>query len=329
MNPSEAIVNGERLLRRLYVCANAHEARLTVTAAEHREAKTDTKCRCGANWAWPGRSRTAGPMRRWSGRKRGRSVARRRHTPEEEADLVARVRRGDRAAADELYRANVVAVFAIARRYANWGVPLEDLIQEGAVGMLTAMRKFDPARGVLFKTYAAFRVAERIQLAVALRGIVQVKSAVARLMGMRLSAYQREYSAETGDRGPIPDEVLAKRMKISVPQVRNARAAIGLQVMSSSAPATEGSQATHEDFFTYEDDLGPEEDAIAGDQLRAFRRILAGLTDRERTVVLRRAGGEELRPIAETLGLSRERIRQIEKAAIAKVRRLARELLEE
>jgi RNA polymerase sigma factor (sigma-70 family) len=244
-------------------------------------------------------------------------------TDQEATALVVRAQAGDRAAREQLIDRLLPLVSGIARRYRTEGLEQTDLIQEGIVGLLRALGRYEPERGVPFAAYATWWIRQSLQDArsdfirpfrlppKALRQLSQLKSEHQRI-------YQSERrSASVGE--------LAERTSIDLDQAK-ALAVADARVRSLDDPieAGEGDVGTLGDLLTdplsadaYEDMI----DAIAGEQLKA---LLARLTDREREVVYARFGfdgePEKLVDVGERLGISAERVRQIEQRALAKLR---------
>ena len=242
----------------------------------------------------------------------------------DEADeLARRARAGDDAAREELIRRLLPLVHSTARRYQTEGLEQADLLQEGIVGLLRALQRFDPDRGVPFAAFATWWIRQSLQEArsefmrplrlppKALRQLSQLKSEHQRI-------YQGEHrSAEIGE--------LADRTNIELGQAE-ALLTADARPRSLDEPVenTEGELGTMGDLLedplsaaAYEDVV----DAVAGEQLRA---LLSRLTEREREVVQARFGfevpAEKLTEVGERLGVSAERVRQIEERALAKLR---------
>ena len=245
----------------------------------------------------------------------------------DEADeLARRAQVGDDAAREELIRRLLPLVHATARRYQTEGLEQVDLLQEGIVGLLRALQRFDPERGVPFAAFATWWIRQALQEArsdfmrpmrlppKALRQLSQLKSEHQRI-------YQDERrSAKIGE--------LADRTHI---ELRQAEALLTADArprsLDETIENTEGEFGTMGDLLddpisaaAYEDVV----DAVAGEQLRA---LLSRLTDREREVVQARFGfegpAEKLTEVGERLGVSAERVRQIEERALAKLRSAA------
>ncbi|MCG3134302.1 MAG: RNA polymerase sigma factor SigA [Planctomycetes bacterium] len=249
-------------------------------------------------------------------------------TADEEKELATRVRNGDLEARDRLTRANLRLVVSIAKQYANRGLTLTDLIEEGNVGLLKAVERFDPAADCRFSTYGAWWIKQSIRKAlINTSRMVRVPSymfeAIAKL---RLTAARVEH--ELG-RAPTFDEV-AEAMGLDDDGRESLRRAVSA---SRSGRAT-----TSLDSITGEGDSIPDprstapDDEVSGTQDRArLQELLASIDPREADVLRLRFGIDTeapvtLREIGERLGISRERVRQIEVRAL---RRLTERIREE
>jgi RNA polymerase primary sigma factor len=244
--------------------------------------------------------------------------------PDDVADVVARAQAGDPGAREELIERFLPFVTSLAREYRAGGLEQMDLVQEGCSGLLRALRRYDPGRGVPFAAYATWWIRHALQEARSdfIRPLRLPPKALRQLAQLK-SEHQRVYSSE--HRQPAARE-LADRTEINLDQVE-ALLAADRQPRSLEEPVAGGEAevGTLGDLLAdplsadaYEEVL----DAIAGEQLRS---LLGRLTDREREVVNARFGfdrpAEKLIEVGERLGLSAERVRQIEQRALVKLRR--------
>jgi RNA polymerase sigma factor (sigma-70 family) len=242
----------------------------------------------------------------------------------ERADLVRRAQAGDSTAREALIQELLPLISALARRYRTEGLDQTDLLQDGVVGLLRALERYDPGRGVPFAAFARWWIRQALQEA---RGDFirpfRLPTKALRQLSQLKSEHQRIYQAE--QRSASVDE-LAERTSIDPAQAR-ALVAADARVRSLDEPveAAGGELGSLGDLL--EDPLSSEAyeaviDAVTGEQLRA---LLARLTEREHEIVSARFGfggaPEKLVEIGERLGISAERVRQIEERALAKLRR--------
>jgi RNA polymerase primary sigma factor len=241
-------------------------------------------------------------------------------TPEEEKALARRVEEGDQAAKDRMVNSNLRLVVSIARRYRNQGLTLLDLIQEGTLGLIRAVEKFDWRRGFRFSTYATLWIQQAIQRALAnqAREIRIPVHAVEHQQ--RISRAERQLMTRLG-REPTDAELseAARLPEARIAQVR----AMPRAVTSLDRPVGEEGDATLGDLMA-----GEEEEPLADLEvsLRAaqLERALDTLPERDALVLRRRygLGGAEpqtLDQVGKELGLSRERVRQVERNALQRL----------
>jgi RNA polymerase sigma factor (sigma-70 family) len=238
-------------------------------------------------------------------------------------DLVRRAQAGDPRAREELIERMLPLVNSIARTYRTAGLERADLVQEGCVGVLRALRRFDPDRGVPFPAYASLLVRQALQELRSdfIRPLRLPPKALRQLAELK-SEHHRAYAEEQRDASVAE---LAATTEIDLDQVEALlRADAGTRSLDEPIVGLEGEIGTLGDLL--EDPLSVDRyeeaiDDIAGRQLRA---LLGHLTEREREIVDSRFGFErpadKLTAIGSRLGISAERVRQIEERALAKLR---------
>jgi RNA polymerase primary sigma factor len=245
---------------------------------------------------------------------------------EEEVALAKRIEKGDAAATERMVCSNLRLVVSIARRYRSTGVPLLDLIQEGNLGLLRAVEKFDWRKGFKFSTYATWWIRQAIQRGIADRGRTVRLPVHIHEQLVRLRRELRALEASLG-REPTVEEI-GRAADMSPARVRELLDA-GLAPISLQTPVGDGGDATLADFVP-----GDDADELFGGVFRTvgkseLERVLGTLGERERAILALRFGltGDQpmtLERIGERFGLTRERIRQLESKALAKLRHPSR-----
>jgi RNA polymerase sigma-32 factor len=247
---------------------------------------------------------------------------------EVEHELALRVQEGDRRAADELVEANLRFVVAIALQYRRYGIPIWELIEEGSLGLMLAVRKFDPARGTRFVTYAGYWVrAYVLDLIVKSTSMVGAGSGVLR---SKLFFRIRRERAQIANMEQDPErriELLAARFNVDTDKARRMLAQLDARDVSLDSAAHSESSATLLDTLRDSGDGQERELLVAeyqGQLHHDLSHALRTLDDRERYIVENRLMGEDEVSLAELgrhLGVSRERARQLEARAKRKLRR--------
>jgi RNA polymerase sigma factor (sigma-70 family) len=251
-----------------------------------------------------------------------RSVLGRKDEPEVSTRVLRGMRETERAQS-VLIRGNLRLVVSIAKRAANRGVQFLDLIQEGNIGLMRAVEKFEYRRGYRFSTYATWWIRQAVRRAVAdqsrtIRVPVHLHEIIRRIAQVQATFVQENGSA------PTPEEI-AGELRLPVSKVRQALR-VGLPAMSLEQPVGSDRAAVVGDLVEDESDRSPFEVAIGADLRRRARSALKRLPSREATVLRMRFGVGLERPytldeIGRRFALSRERIRQIESQALSKLRR--------
>lgn len=242
---------------------------------------------------------------------------------DEEVDLAARIKLGDPIALEKLVKANLRFVVSVAKQYHHSKVPLNDLINEGNLGLIKAAQMFDATKGFKFISYAVWWIRQSIMQA------LDNHSRMVRIPSNKINALSKINQAvsrmeQTYERQPTEEE-LAEFLEVELNDVRNTNYA-SMKQLSLDAPFDESEGNSLLDVLN-----DPQSDTVGSDYIDSgslrgeLARLLAVLSDREREILVRFFGigseySQSLDDIADDLGLTRERVRQIKENALRKLR---------
>jgi RNA polymerase primary sigma factor len=242
---------------------------------------------------------------------------------EEELELARKVRDGDAAAQEKLVRSNLRFVVSIAKKYVGNGVPLEDLINDGNVGLVKAAERFDPERGFKFISYAVWWIRQSILVSVS-ENSRMIRMPMNRVgLAQKVTKISRKLEQDLGRDADA--EELAKELGVTKKEIEEVTTFSQAHLSLDQPVHDEGNESTFVDQIVDDKTESPDTGAYADSLRRDMARALESLTDRERTILTRYYGLNGVKPrtleeIGKEMGYTRERIRQIKEQAIDKLR---------
>ena len=245
-------------------------------------------------------------------------------TAKEEVELANKIAKGDEQARKKMIQSNLRLVINIAKRYMYLGIPLLDLIEEGNLGLMKAVDKFNPKKGFRFSTYAAWWIKQGITRSIADQGkMIRVPVYVNEMMSKWKK--KKEQLAQKLKRPPT-DQEIAKRLNLAKDKVEQVNFWLSSTTSSLEAPIGDEKENQVSDIIEDVNAVAPDAGIEKAFDKERLTSLLEIMSDREKEILNMRFGliegsANTLAEVAKKLGVSRERIRQIEETALKKLRK--------
>lgn len=249
-------------------------------------------------------------------------------TAEEEVTLGRKVRKGDERARKQMIRSNLRLVINIAKRYMHLGIPFLDLIEEGNLGLMKAVDRFNPNKGYRFSTYAAWWIKQGITRSISEQGkMIRVPVYMSDLITKWKK--KKEQLTQKLRRAPT-DKEIAKRLRLKKDKVEQINFWMSSKTASLDAPIGDENESQVADLIEDINATSPDESIVQLLNKERVENLLDLMSERERQVLDMRFGLEAtkqhtLAEAAQKLGVSRERVRQIEEGALKKLRKFVKQ----
>ncbi|MFH1442033.1 MAG: sigma-70 family RNA polymerase sigma factor [Candidatus Omnitrophota bacterium] len=253
-------------------------------------------------------------------------------TAEEEIDLSKKIKKGNEQARKKMIQSNLRLVISIAKKYMYLGIPFLDLVEEGNLGLMKAVEKFNHKKGFRFSTYAAWWIRQTITRSIPEQGkMIRVPV----YMNELISKWKKTKESLSQKLQCVPsNEAIAKKMKINNEKMDQINYWMSTKTSSLEAPIGDEDESQVMDLVEDEKSASPDREISRLMDKERVKNLLSLMSDREREILNLRFGIEKgkkqtLAAIARKLGVSRERIRQIEEEALKKLRNFVKERKEE
>lgn len=249
-------------------------------------------------------------------------------TAREEIELSRRVRKGDKKARERMIRSNLRLVINIAKRYMHLGIPLLDLIEEGNMGLMKAVEKFNPRKGFRFSTYAAWWIKQSVTRAISEQSkMIRIPVYMNEIMSKWRKAQQQ--LSQKLKRPPAPEEI-AKKINLPKSKIEQVTSWMSMPTSSLEEPVGDGSESEVIDLVEDQNAVPPDKEISRLMDKERLEALLGKMSQREKEILDLRFGlpDGKIRTLAEVskkFGISRERVRQIEEQALKRLRKFVQQ----